>query len=183
METYPTIQLHELRFEPLYSETTVSDRVRALGESLTETYAGKCPVFLVVLNGAFVFAADLVRAVKTDCEVQFVKLRSYSGIASTGHVQVDLAPVESLADRHVVVVEDIVDSGETLFRFLPLVRAQNPASLAVCTLLSKPEALVHELTLDYSGFDIPNDFVAGYGLDYNGLGRNLPGIWRLAATT
>lgn len=182
MATQSTIQLHDLHFEPLYSETMILDRVRFLGETLAERYAGKCPVFLVVLNGAFVFAADLLRAVTTDCEVQFVKLRSYSGTASTGHVQVDLAPAESLSGRHVVVVEDIVDSGETLFRFLPLVQAQNPASLAVCTLLSKPEAMVHALTLDYSGFEIPNDFVVGYGLDYNGLGRNLPGIWRLAAT-
>jgi hypoxanthine phosphoribosyltransferase len=175
-----TIALHDLRFKPFLSRETIADRVRALGEQLRRDYEGKCPVFLAVLNGSFLFAADLVRAYDGPCTVSFVKMHSYSGTASTGNLRVELGPDESLRDREVVIVEDILDSGRTLHRFLPMLHATGPASVRLCTLLHKPAATEHPVQVDYCGFEIPNAFVVGYGLDYDGLGRNLPDIWQLA---
>jgi len=173
------ILLHDLHFVPFLDKREIAQRVKKLGETLRRDCGEHAPVFLVVLNGSFVFAADLIRAFDAPCTVEFVKLRSYHGTASTGNVRIDLGPAESLRGRHVVVVEDIVDSGQTLHAFLPLLEEMGPASVRLCALLHKPEATVHPLVVDYLGFAIPNVFVVGYGLDYNGLGRNLPDIWRL----
>jgi hypoxanthine phosphoribosyltransferase len=174
-----TISLHDLRFGPFLSRAAIAQRVGELGEQLRADYQGRCPVFLVVLNGSFLFAADLVRAYGENCTVSFVKMHSYHGTASSGTVHVDLGPGDSLRGQDVIIVEDIVDSGQTLHHFLPLLRATGPASVKLCTLLHKPAATVHPIPVDYCGFEIPNAFVVGYGLDYDGLGRNLPDIWQV----
>jgi len=174
------VQLHDLLFVGLFSETQVAHRVRELGMTLTQRYGDKRPLFISILSGAFVFAADLIRAFHGPCEISFVKLTSYSGTQSSGSVQTVMGIDAALEGRHVVVVEDIVDTGRTLHFFLDYLRSQHPASLCTVAFLRKPTAAVFPVEVDLVGFDIPDRFVVGYGLDYNGLGRNLPGVYQLA---
>ncbi len=163
----------------MLSEAQIRERVEALGRDLTERFRGKKPVFISILSGSFVFAADLIRAVETDLEMAFVKLSSYAGTESTGQIQSMMGLSEDLEGRHIVVVEDIVDSGQTLHFFLQKMAEKRPASLTTASFLVKPDALRFDVPIDLVGFSIPNDFVVGYGLDYDGLGRNLPGLWTL----
>lgn len=174
------VQLHDLLFTLLFSEAQVSARVRELGAALAQRYGDKQPLFISILSGAFVFAADLIRAFHAPCEISFVKLTSYSGTQSSGVVQTVMGIDAALEGRHIIVVEDIVDTGRTLHFFLEYLRSQQPASLCTVAFLRKPSATVFPVEVDYVGFDIPDRFVVGYGLDYNGLGRNLPGIYQLA---
>jgi hypoxanthine phosphoribosyltransferase len=176
------LPIHDLIFEPYMSEAQIRQRVAELGEAIQRDYANRQPLFVVMLKGAAVFAADLVRACTLECELAFVRLASYQGVQSTGSLVVHLAPnPEEIRHRDVIVVEDIVDTGHTLSRFLPLLRDMEPRSLAVASLLVKPDMLQHpEIEVDYSGFSIPPRFVVGYGLDYDGLGRNLPALYVLA---
>jgi hypoxanthine phosphoribosyltransferase len=180
MQTSDSIQIHDLSFVPLISEAEVQERVRVLGQDLTERYRGKNPLFISILSGAFVFASDLIRAFDSHCEVGFVKLASYTGTRSSGDVQTVMGLDKDLRDRHLVVVEDIIDTGRTLHFFLDHLRSQQPASITVVTFLRKPEAAQFPVSVDFVGFDIEDKFVVGYGLDYDGLGRNLAGIWQLA---
>lgn len=174
------IQLHDLAFVPLFTEQQVQERVQVLGAALTQEYQGKQPLFISILSGAFVFAADLMRAFPDTCDVGFVKLSSYSGTQSTGTVQTVMGLEKDLKDRHIIVVEDIVDSGRTLHFFINHLREQGPASVCTVAFLRKPEAIEFPVQVDHVGFDIEDKFVVGYGLDYEGLGRNLPGIYQLA---
>lgn len=178
MQKSDTIQIHDLQFVPLITEEAIQDRVRALGQELTDRYRGKNPLFISILSGAFVFASDLIRAFDSHCEIGFVKLASYSGTRSSGDVQTVMGLDKDLKDRHLVVVEDIVDTGRTLHFFLDHLRAQSPASVSVVTFLRKPDAALFPVPVDQVGFDIEDKFVVGYGLDYDGLGRNLAGIWQ-----
>lgn len=178
MQISDRIQIHDLAFVPLISEEEVQERVRVLGQALTDRYAGKKPLFISILSGAFVFASDLIRAFDSHCEIGFVKLASYTGTRSSGDVQTVMGLDKDLKDRHLVVVEDIVDTGRTLHFFLDHLRAQGPASISVVTFLRKPEAAQFPVPVDLVGFDIEDKFVVGYGLDYDGLGRNLSGIWQ-----
>lgn len=173
------IIVKDLAFRPYISAADIQARTAALGSAISQDYAGKCPLFLVVLNGAFVFAADLVRACPIDSEITFVRLASYDGLASTGQVKTIIGLPEVLAGRHIIIVEDIIDSGQTLAGFIPQLEQHRPASIAVAALLVKPDALEHRVEIDYKGFDIPTKFVVGYGLDYDGLGRQLPDIYQL----
>ncbi|MBL7791444.1 MAG: hypoxanthine phosphoribosyltransferase [Saprospiraceae bacterium] len=173
------IQLHDLHFKPMIGESDLAQRVQALGAAISADYAGKRPLLLGVLNGAFIFAADLARACSIDCEVSFIKLSSYKGTQSSGEINERIGLEIPVAQRHVILIEDIIDSGNTMAHFLPTLRQLHPASIAIATLLFKPEALIHPIHIDYLGFEIPNRFVVGYGLDYNGLGRNLPAIYQL----
>ncbi len=179
MQIPDSIQIHDLRFVPLISEDEIQDRVRVLGQELTDRYRGKNPLFISILSGAFVFASDLIRAFDSHCEVGFVKLASYTGTRSSGDVQTVMGLDKDLRGRHLVVVEDIVDTGRTLHFFLEHLRAQQPASICTITVLRKPEAAQFPVPVDYVGFDIEDKFVVGYGLDYDGLGRNVAGIWQL----
>ncbi len=154
-------------------------RVKAMGKEITGVYKDKKPLFLSVLNGGFIFAADLVRACDMECEISFVKLSSYEGMQSTGSVSVAIGLDKEIKGRDIVIVEDIIDSGKTLQHFMTILKAQEPASIAIAACLLKPEALEQALFVDYVGFAIPNEFVVGYGLDYDGLGRNLKGIYSL----
>lgn len=174
-----TIQVLDYQFEPYIQAEAIQQKVAELGAAIRKDYQGKNPVFVVVLNGAFVFAADLIRACNIDCETAFVKLSSYSGLASTGKVKTGLPLPEKLQGRHLILVEDIVDTGNTLSRFIPEVKAKGPASVAVAAILVKPEALKGRITVDYTGFEIPTKFVIGYGLDYDEQGRHLPDIYQI----
>ncbi len=174
-----TVTAHDLSFKLLLSEEEIQERVAAIGAEISLKYKDKRPIFLGVLNGAFIFTADLVRACGIDCETSFIKLSSYSGTASTGKVSTHIGLQEDLKDRHVIVVEDIIDTGETLHQFLPELEKMQPASVALVACLVKREAMRHDLPIAYSCFDIPNKFVIGYGLDYDGLARNYPSIYQL----
>lgn len=174
------IQLHDLHFDLFISKEAIADRVAEIGEALTGRFLGQKPVFISILSGSFVFASDLIRAVATDLEIVFVKLASYEGTASSGEIQTIMGLSESLAGRHVVVIEDIVDSGRTLHFFNQKLAEKQPASITTAALLVKPGALKFPVQIDFAGFEIADDFVVGYGLDYDGLGRNLPDIYQLS---
>ncbi|MBX2893579.1 MAG: hypoxanthine phosphoribosyltransferase [Saprospiraceae bacterium] len=179
MQSSQTVAIHDLTFVPLLSEQQIQTRVGELGAALLARYEGQTPLFISILSGAFVFASDLIRAYDDDCEVGFVKLASYQGTQSSGSIQTVMGLEKQLTGRHVVVVEDIVDTGRTLHFFLDLLRQQNPASICTVAFLRKPEAVEYPVAVDLVGFDIENQFVVGYGLDYEGLGRNLPGLYQL----
>ncbi len=174
------IQIRELFFRPLFTAGEVQTRVQALGAALTQQYKNDNPLFVSILSGAFVFAADLIRAFEGNCEVGFVKLASYTGTRSTGDIQTIMGLEKELRGRHIIVVEDIVDTGRTLHFFLDHLRQQQPASLCTVALLRKLEAIEFPVPVEHVGFDIENRFVVGYGLDYDGWGRNLPGVFVLA---
>ncbi|MCB0704899.1 MAG: hypoxanthine phosphoribosyltransferase [Saprospiraceae bacterium] len=173
------LKLHDLTFQPFISAQAINARVLELANTLSRDYAGKEPVFLAILNGSFIFAADLVRAFSGKCITSFVKLASYQGVSSSGEINTLIGMNFSLKDRHVIIVEDIIDSGLTMQNLLLRVKELNPASVAIISLLVKPDELAVPLDIDYCGFEIPSLFVVGYGMDYNELGRNLPGIWQL----
>ncbi len=177
----PNDQVHirDLSFQLLYSEAMVQERVKALGAALTETHGNLNPLFISILSGAFVFASDLIRAFDGDCEIGFVKLSSYKGTRSSGDVQTVMGLEKDLHGRHIVVVEDIVDTGRTLHFFHDHLQQQEPASITTVAFLRKPHAIEFPVPVEYVGFDIENKFVVGYGLDYDGLGRNIPGVYQL----
>lgn len=168
-----------LVFEPFITKEKIDQRVRELAREIERDFAGTSPLFICVLSGAFSFAADLFREVKLDSEITFVKLKSYEGTGSTGKVKQMIGLSDNLKGRPVIVVEDIVDTGFTMYNLLEELKKQEPSHLKVATLLHKPEALKTPLTLDYIGFNIPNKFIIGYGLDLDGLARNLPHIYIL----
>ena len=169
-------------FEPLLSKETIESRVLELAVQLRADYEGKTPVFVGVLSGSILFLADLLKSVNIPCEIQFVKVASYIGDQSSGNIQESLAFSKELKGRYIIIVEDIVDSGHTLHYLLQKLNPLAPASVAVCSLLLKPNALQYSFPeLRFVGFELANDFVVGYGLDYNGLGRNLPEIYKIVA--
>jgi hypoxanthine phosphoribosyltransferase len=173
------ITVHDKTFEPWLGAAEIAERVRQLGAGISRDYEGKKPLFIAILNGSFVFAADLFRAVSIEAEICFIKLVSYKGTKSTGTVITSIGLDENLHGRHLIVLEDIIDTGKTLHEFLPQLYNQQPESVRICALLHKPSAAVFDVKPDYTGFSIPNKFVLGYGLDYDGLGRNIPEIYRL----
>ncbi|HTQ66158.1 MAG TPA: hypoxanthine phosphoribosyltransferase [Puia sp.] len=174
-----TIHVHDKLFEPYLSAAAIAEKVKSLAARVSRDYAGKSPLFIAILNGSFIFAADLFKSLSIDAEICFIKLASYKGTKSSGQVITAIGLDTELFGRHVVILEDIVDTGKTLNEFLPQLRHQQPASLKIVALLHKPEATIYPITVDYIGFSIPNKFVVGYGLDYNGLGRNINGIYKL----
>ena len=174
------IKLHDKEFDTYLSEKDIQGKIRLIADQLNKDYEGKKPLFIAILNGAFMFAADLFKYVTIDAEICFIKLASYRGMKSSGNVITAIGLDQDLYDRDVIIVEDIVDTGKTLSEFLPKLDHQQPRSLKIAALLHKPEATQFPLTIDYIGFSIPNKFVVGYGLDYDGLGRNLKEIYQLA---
>ena len=173
------IQVHDKSFETYLSQQDIQQRVMELATEINRDYAGKKPLFVAILNGSFMFAADLFKQLNIEAELCFIKLASYKGMKSSGKVVTSIGLEEDIYGKDVVIVEDIVDTGKTLHRFLPKLQHQQPRSLKIATLLHKFEATEFPLTLDYVGFRIPNKFVVGYGLDYDGLGRNLKEIYQL----
>ena len=166
-------------FATSIDEATIRQRVKQLAAQLSKDLEGKNPLLLCVLNGSFIFAADLMREMNIPCEVSFVKLVSYEGISSTGKVKELIGLNIDLTGRTVVIIEDIVDTGRTMVQMLNTLKYQNPESIHICTLFVKPDNLEVDLNIEYSAFTIPNDFIVGYGLDYDQLGRGLKEIYSL----
>ena len=174
-----TITLFDKIFVPFISADEIQQKIKELAAQLTVDYAGKKPLFIAVLNGSFIFSADLFKELSFEAEICFIKLASYKGTQSTGHVVTAIGLDTDLTDRHVIVLEDIIDTGKTLHQFLPQLLNQQPASLKIAVLLHKPDATMYPVPVDYCCFTIPNKFVLGYGLDYDGLGRNSKEIYQL----
>ncbi len=175
------IEIDDKTFEPFINCSMIEKRIRLMGIQINVDYREKVPVFIGVLNGGFLFMADLLREVTISCETAFIKLSSYhGGTESTGEITEEFPLHFDIENRDVIIVEDIVDTGHTLNYLLNSFKSKKPASVKVATLLLKPAALKYEFSeIDLIGFEIANDFVVGYGLDYKGLGRNLRDIYRL----
>lgn len=173
------IQVHDKFFKPYLSVEQLNEQIKRIAGEISAEYKGKTPLFIAILNGSFMFASDLFKELEIEAEICFIKLASYKGTKSTGQVITSIGLDENLKDRHIILVEDIVDTGKTMHQFLPQLINQSPASLKIATLLHKPEALQYPLHLDYIGFKVPNKFLLGFGLDYDGLGRNLKEIYQL----
>src|SRR6476661_295593 len=173
------IKLHDKRFDTYLSEEEIQAKVREIADSINQDYKGRKPLFIAILNGAFIFAADLFKHLTVEAEICFIKLASYKGMKSSGKVVTTIGLEEDLFGKDVIIVEDIVDTGKTLHKFLPKLMHQQPRTLKIAALLHKAEATEYPLVLDYVGFTIPNKFVVGYGLDYDGLGRNWKEIYQL----
>ena len=166
------VKIKDKQFRISIPETVIKQRVKTVAERINRDMEGKNPLFLAVLNGSFIFAADLMRMITIPCEISFVKLASYQGTTSTGKVAEVLGINEDISGRHVIIVEDIVDTGLTMQRMVESLGTRNPASVHICTLLLKPEKLKVDLNIEYAAIEIPNDFIVGYGLDYDQQGRN-----------
>ncbi len=172
-----TLQIKDKKFAVSIPEAEIRRQVKRVAEEINRDLCGRKPLFLAILNGSFIFAADLMREITLESQISFVKLASYSGMSSTGEVADMIGLDADIEGRDVVVVEDIVDSGLTMQHVMEMLRARNPRSLAVCTLLVKPENLKVDVDIRYRCFEIPNDFIVGYGLDYDGFGRNTRDIY------
>jgi hypoxanthine phosphoribosyltransferase len=173
------IQIHDKFFEVYLSQNKIEEAVKTLANTINNKYHGKEVIFVGVLNGAFMFSSDLLKNIDLVCEVSFVKMASYQGTQSTGRVDQLIGLVNSVEGKHVVILEDIVDTGLTLEKLRVLLTADEPASIAIASLLFKPNAFQGKLKPEFIGLEIPNDFVVGYGLDYNERGRNLREIYKL----
>ena len=171
------VQVRDREFTKSISEEKILQRVAEVASQISSDLKDKNPLFLAVLNGSFVFAADLVRGVNIPCEITFVRMASYQGTESTGEVQQLIGLKEKLEGRSVVIIEDIIDSGLTMKRLLETLKKENPSDLRIAALLVKPGNLKVDLDIPYCCFEIPNDFIVGYGLDYDGYGRNLRNIY------
>ncbi|MEO7530983.1 MAG: hypoxanthine phosphoribosyltransferase [Sediminibacterium sp.] len=174
------IKVHDKTFVPYLPETLILEKVKELAAELDKDYAGKKPLFIAILNGSFMFTSDLFKELSIEAEICFIKLASYKGTKSTGQVITAIGLDTDINDRHIIILEDIIDTGKTMNEFLPQLRNQQPASLKVAVLLHKPDATVFPVTIDYCCFSIPNKFVLGYGLDYDGLGRNIRELYQLS---
>lgn len=173
------VQLKDKKFRIDLAEADILTQVKRVASEINQEMKGKKPLFLVVLNGAFMFASDLMKNINIDCEISFVKLASYQGTQSTEKVKELIGLNENLAGRNIIVVEDIVDTGITMEGIIKDLHKKKVADVRVATLLFKPEAFQKDFKIDYIGIEIPNDFIVGYGLDYDGLGRNLQDIYKI----
>ena len=173
------VRLHDLEFEPYITEAELAADIDRVAANIAEHYADKRPLFLGVLNGAFFFAAELLKRLPIECEISFVKVASYHGTRSSGSVSQLIGLNERIEGRHVVVLEDIVDTGNTIKHIMDILAERHPASVAVATLLFKPDAYTQDIPVEHVARVIPNAFVVGSGLDHDGLGRNLPGILKI----
>ncbi len=171
------VQILDKKFKTSIPAPEIKERVKAVAERINNDLKDKNPLFLAVLNGSFIFAADLMREITIPCEISFVKLASYQGTTSTGKITEVIGINEELSGRCIVIVEDIVDTGLTMKRMLETLGTRSPAEIHICTLLVKPDKLQVDLNIEYAAMKIPNDFIVGYGLDYNQQGRNLPDIY------
>lgn len=171
------VTIKDKTFETSIPEAEIQRRVKAVAERINHDFEGRRPLLLSVLNGSFIFAADLMRNLTIDCEISFVKVASYEGTESTGTVKKLIGVSVPLKGRDVIIVEDIVDTGATMQSMLKMLEEYEPKSLHICTLLTKPEKLKVPLNIEYCAIEIPNDFIVGYGLDYDQLGRNLRDIY------
>jgi len=179
MEASKDIHLGDKVFTIAISSSEIQDRIHRLAEEISNEYADKCPVILGVMNGVYRFAADLTRHFDFECRVDFLKVSSYEGTASSGKVKSQAGLREDIQGRDVLILEDIVDTGTTISHLLPILAEFKPKTLKIATLLFKPDAYRKSHNIDFVAFEIPDNFVVGYGLDYNGMGRNLNSIYQL----
>ena len=175
------MKIKDKEFCVFIQQQSIEKRVKELAVKISEEYKGLDPVIIPILNGAFLFAADLVKEISIPCQLSFIKTSSYAGMESTGNVKKVFGLDVDLQSRHIILVDDIVDTGLTMHVLTQELKGMQPSSLEIMTLLLKPDALQKELEVKYVGFTIPNDFVVGYGLDYEGFGRNLKDIYKLKA--
>ncbi|MGB4960275.1 MAG: hypoxanthine phosphoribosyltransferase [Saprospiraceae bacterium] len=173
------IEVGDLSFIKYIDAATLEEKVQEIADSIREDFHEKYPMFLVVMNGAFIYAADLIRKLDFACELNFVRIKSYHGTESTGNIDIFMPPNIQLKGRHLIIVEDIIDTGNTMAKFIPVLMTYQPLSVSLTSILIKPEAHMHDIKTHYPGFSIPNKFVVGYGLDYDGMGRNLKDLYQL----
>jgi hypoxanthine phosphoribosyltransferase len=173
------VTIHDKVFVPFITAAQIATRLKEIGSEIEKEYAGKKPLLIGVLNGSVIFMADLMRNISCSCEIGFIRVSSYEGMSTTGKVRNVLGLSESIKDRHVILVEDIIDTGDTAIFLLDALKVQEPASICFATMLFKPASLRQNVQPKFVGFEIPPDFVVGYGLDYDGLGRNLKDIYIL----
>ncbi len=174
------IQVLDRKFVPFLPAEDIQVRIKEMAAEISRDMHGKNPLFLAILNGSFMFAADLFKYLTIPAEICFIKLASYKGTKSTGHVITAIGLDIPVKDREIIILEDIVDTGRTLNAFMPELLNQQPAQIQICALLHKVEATVFPLEVKYVGFEIPDRFVVGYGLDYDGYGRNLDAIYQVS---
>lgn len=173
------VKIKDKEFALFIPESTILERITRVADEINKDLAEKKPLFVCVLNGAFMFAADLMKRIHIPCEISFVKLSSYEGTTSTGKLKELIGLNENIEGRSIVIVEDIVDTGYTMVSVVKQLKQLNPSDIRIATLLHKPDALKVDLTLDYVAMEIPSDFILGYGLDYDGYGRNLGDIYKI----
>lgn len=173
------VTIKDKTFSISISSDQIQKRIAEIAVQITKDLKDRNPIFISVLKGAFLFSADLLKKVDMDCEISFMRVSSYSGTQSTGNIKSLIGLSEDITGRTVVLLEDIVDTGETVVYLLNELKKNNPAEIKIASLLLKPKALKHDLKIDYVGFEVPNDFLVGYGLDYDGLGRNLEDIYKI----
>lgn len=173
------IKVKDKSFRTSITEAEIKERVKALAQQISKDMEGKNPLLLGVLNGAFIFAADLIREMTIPCEISFVKLASYQGTTSTGKIKEVFGINEDLTNRTVIIIEDIVESGLTMKQMVESLGTRNPESIHICTLFFKPSKLKEDINLDYVAFSIPDDFILGYGLDYDQQARGLKDIYTI----
>ncbi len=178
-KTLKMIQLHDKQFVPFISAEEIDFAIATMAAQVESDFADEIPVFVGVLNGAFMVVSDFMKHYKKPCEVSFIKLASYEGTASTNEVKQLIGLNQDLSGRTVIVIEDIVDTGNTVLELKELFKKQNVKHFKIATLFFKPEAYKKEVKIDYVGIRIPNKFIVGFGLDYDGLGRNLPEVYQL----
>jgi hypoxanthine phosphoribosyltransferase len=174
-----TVKVRDKEFEISIPATEIEIAVQKVADRINADYLDKEPIFLIILNGSFMFAADLVRKVRIPCEVSFIKYASYEGTTSSGNMKELIGLDEELRGRHVIIVEDIVDTGLTLDKIMEKLKEYQPADVRLACFCFKPAAFLKSFKIDYLGMEIPNDFIVGYGLDYDGFGRNLPDIYKI----
>jgi hypoxanthine phosphoribosyltransferase len=174
------ILLHDKKFRLFIENNHIQESIAEMAQIISKDYQDKKPLFIAVLNGSFMFAADLIKQITIECEISFVKVASYHGSISSGSVAELIGLAENVQDRNIIVLEDIVDTGTTLQKIIELLNYRKPQSIKVASLLFKPDAYKKSIPVDYTAIVIPNRFIVGYGLDYKGLGRNLPDIYELS---
>lgn len=173
------MQILDKKFIPFISNSEIQQKILELSAKINTDYFDKNPLFIGIMNGAFIFAADLYKNITIPSTISFIKLVSYKGTSSSGSVITAVGLEENLFDKDIIIIEDIVDTGKTLSEFIPTLLVQQPKSIKICTLLQKPTALLYDIKVDYIGFEIPDKFVVGYGLDYDGYGRNSNEIFQI----
>jgi len=174
-----SILIHDKVFVPYLRQHEIEAAIKDLAAQIDADYAGEHPLFIPILNGSFMFSSELFKSLKVPSEICFIKLASYKGTTSAEHVITSIGLDTNISGKHVIILEDIVDTGKTLNQFLPQLYNQHPASLKIAAMLHKKEATIYEVPLDYCCFSIPDKFVVGFGLDYDGFGRNIPAIYQL----
>lgn len=174
------IKLHDKYFEPYLDQKEIEASIKQMADKMNSDLAGKNPIFLGILNGSFMFAAELFKNLNIDCSISFLKLASYQGTSSSGNIKQLIGLNENISGKTVVILEDIIDTGITMENIIKQLKGFDPEKILISTLLYKPNAYNNCYPIDYYCFDIPNDFIVGYGLDYDGFGRNLKHIYKIS---